>query len=72
MADRMHLYLQGEKLDGGIGISGARKPYTEVLSFDEETGRGLANWEGALIVFAGHKTFDEAPNTREDGDPNDG
>ena len=31
-----------------------RFPCVEVLQFDAETGRGLANYDVALVVFAGN------------------
>ena len=30
-----------------------RVPYCEILHFDEETNRGLANLDGLLVIFAG-------------------
>ena len=41
-------------------------PYMEVLSFDEATGRGLANLDGTLVVFEGKARREEGGGKPQD------
>ena len=44
---------KGRRMDGHELADGSFVSYMEVLSFNEQTGRGVANFNGALVVFEG-------------------